>query len=309
MIFRAVLSSGIALLSLGLSACSQLSAEAPVKAIAAPEMRPAGPAIWRLADDDTEIFLFGTIHLLPEDLKWQTAALTEILNRADILYLETYFEGVSRTERQAYSAIVTPKPGEALADYLSASEQQNLLARIPDSEWLATQFSTRKPWVIALIIGKQSLNRLGYEDRYGAESWLTEQAEKAGKEIRSIDDSMSTTAILLSALTPEIQVNMVEEAVRDIPDLGAQFEKGVNVWMSGDMDNLHAAIMADLENNLPEVYDAIIVQRNQNWTEEIDRLMREETGVFLIAVGAGHLTGEASLTLLLEAKGYEVSRY
>ena len=36
-----------------------------------------GPAMWRLTDADSEIYLFGTFHLLPASLDWTSPALDE----------------------------------------------------------------------------------------------------------------------------------------------------------------------------------------------------------------------------------------
>ena len=45
--------------------------QAPVEAAAAtPAAAPAGPALWKVADEDTTIYLFGTVHVLPEGGKW-----------------------------------------------------------------------------------------------------------------------------------------------------------------------------------------------------------------------------------------------
>src|SRR4051812_6363834 len=43
--------------------------------------RPQGephPAIWLLADADTNIYLFGTVHLLSPDLRWRSATFNRV---------------------------------------------------------------------------------------------------------------------------------------------------------------------------------------------------------------------------------------
>src|SRR6185437_4106899 len=49
----------------------------------------AQPALWEVSDADTTIYLFGTIHLLPEDLQWRTAKFDEALNSSQQLVVET----------------------------------------------------------------------------------------------------------------------------------------------------------------------------------------------------------------------------
>src|SRR6185369_1001930 len=38
---------------------------------AATPVREARPALWKLADADTTIYLFGTIHALPDGVEWR----------------------------------------------------------------------------------------------------------------------------------------------------------------------------------------------------------------------------------------------
>jgi len=59
-----------------LAAVGAIAATACVSAPAA-EPKSASPAMWKVADADTTIYLFGTIHLLPSDMKWRSAAFDE----------------------------------------------------------------------------------------------------------------------------------------------------------------------------------------------------------------------------------------
>ena len=42
--------------------------------VPAAEAKTASPAMWKVADADTTIYLFGTIHLLPKGTAWRSAA-------------------------------------------------------------------------------------------------------------------------------------------------------------------------------------------------------------------------------------------
>ena len=43
------------------------------------------PAIWKLADEDTTIYLFGTFHLLPDGFLWRSPELDGVVEEADEL--------------------------------------------------------------------------------------------------------------------------------------------------------------------------------------------------------------------------------
>lgn len=67
------------LTALSLGACT---ADLPAQAAPAPR-----PALWKLADADTTIYLFGTIHILPKDLPWRTPVLEHAIAASDELVL------------------------------------------------------------------------------------------------------------------------------------------------------------------------------------------------------------------------------
>jgi hypothetical protein len=60
-------------------------------------------------------------------------------------------------------------------------------------------------------------------------------------------------------------------------------------------------------SEFPKLRNALFINRNRRWTEQIDRIMAS-SGKALIAVGAGHLAGQDGVIGLLRAKGYKVTR-
>ena len=40
----------------------------------------ARPALWAVSDADTTIYLFGTTHLLPSQMKWRTAKIDHAMS-------------------------------------------------------------------------------------------------------------------------------------------------------------------------------------------------------------------------------------
>ena len=48
----------------------------------------AQPALWQVSDADTTIYLFGTIHLLPEQFQWRTARFDQAVQNSQQLVVE-----------------------------------------------------------------------------------------------------------------------------------------------------------------------------------------------------------------------------
>jgi uncharacterized protein len=55
----------------------------------------------------------------------------------------------------------------------------------------------------------------------------------------------------------------------------------------------------------PELYQALVVSRNQDWLPHIERALRQQNPVFMI-VGTLHLLGKEGLIAILKEKGYTV---
>ena len=51
------------------------------------------PAVWRVADEDTTIWLFGTIHVLPAGYEWRNEVIDAAVAESDELVIETVLSG------------------------------------------------------------------------------------------------------------------------------------------------------------------------------------------------------------------------
>ncbi|WP_314242305.1 TraB/GumN family protein [Empedobacter tilapiae] len=64
-------------------------------------------------------------------------------------------------------------------------------------------------------------------------------------------------------------------------------------------------IMKEYSASNPELYDVLMVERNEKWIELIPEIIKSKST--LIAVGSAHLAGEKGLINLLKSKGYKVT--
>ena len=55
----------------------------------------------------------------------------------------------------------------------------------------------------------------------------------------------------------------------------------------------------------PELYQRMLVERNQNWIPHVEACLKQNAGCFVV-VGAAHLVGPDGLPTLLQKKGYKV---
>ena len=102
------------------------------------------------------------------------------------------------------------------------------------------------------------------------------------------------------------QVSFLKISVEDFDKSGEQINDMLGAWIIGDIGKL-ASLMNESMQDLPEVYDQLITQRNINWIKQI-KVMMQSPGIFFMAVGAGHLPGDDGVINLLKQAGYEVYR-
>ena len=76
--------------------------------------RRRSPALWSVADADTTIYLFGTIHLLPENFQWRTARFDQAIDSSQQLVVETIVDDKDPTKiMAAMSSLPSRQPSAA----------------------------------------------------------------------------------------------------------------------------------------------------------------------------------------------------
>ena len=83
-----------------------------------------------------------------------------------------------------------------------------------------------------------------------------------------------------------------------------EFNQALMVFIPKKIDR---EINGRLRDEMPTLYDILIVQRNTAWTERLDEVM-DEPGVVMVVVGAGHLAGADGVPVMLAARGYDVEQ-
>ena len=269
----------------------------------------AGPALWRVADEDTTIYLFGAADALPPDAEWRSDAVAAALDAADKIVLET-------DESEAAQARLGPiiqeigfyRDGTTLSDVLSG-EQKAEIAAVTQSFGAPLQaLNALKPWLAAIQIGALNAQKQGYTTWTSGLAQLQSDAATAGKPIFYLEESRAVLLQTINALSRETHVRMLVTAARQTRDKPTQAAEVVPLYLAGDADALAERYHGDGQWADEVVYDVLLVKRNQAWAAAIEDMLGEETGVIFFAVGTGHVLGEDSLQSMLESANISVNR-
>jgi uncharacterized protein len=273
------------------------------------------PAIWRLQDDDTVIFLFGTVHALPEKLKWRSDALNGIINSVDELVLETVAKKDRDTD-QELADMLLPRLGQRpLAERVKPENKALLLAlarqlKIP-IDYLDLLPTWRVPFEIFYADGSQR----GVLQDYGVETILTKEFEKLKKPISGVenadmvDDSFDNLSeaeqmVSLDVMLTQIRSTPAESLLPNQASAYIPFADDI-AWAKGDISKIGRGTGPE---SLGTEFDrALLLNRNTAWAEWLTNRMKRP-GKLLLAVGSAHFAGESAVQNLLAKRGLTVER-
>ena len=316
MILRSLTFSKLWLLPLAALTAAPASA-APVAKISsnkeapapAPEAEPR-PALWLLADDDTKIYMFGTIHVLPPGFRWRSAALDKAVGESAELVVETYEAPGTEARPEATAAGFFAKQAVPLLQRVPKKKRKPLKAAIEASGLPMPMLDRMHSWAAAMTLGiAQMLSEYGVDDpddAPGVEDVLEETFRGAGKPILSVEDGNAVLASM-SALPEAVQTQLLLEAIapakggdRSGPESGV----GEAEWVAGRSE----ALDLELEQAFPPaLFDVLVRRRNAAWTLWLEERLKKP-GTLLFAVGAGHLAGRESVQAMLAKRGLKVKR-
>jgi len=290
------LTSAAAALSLVLSGC----ATGPVVETPPPGAVP-GPALWEVADEDTVIYLFGTVHSLPKDTQWFDGRVERAFNAADELVTEIDLSNLAATSQSLAAAGMLPAE-QNLRDLMQAEDRMQYEEALVTLGLPVEALDRMEPWLAAMTLSLLPLMRAGYQSESGVEMALGSRAEgKKRGGLESVEDQVA----LFDALPMEAQLAYLDQTVEQVPRASTALDAMVAEWLEGDADQLATLLNAEVTD--PALYDRLLTQRNANWAGWIERRL-EEPGTVFVAVGAGHLAGRGSVQEQLRERGLEVRR-
>ena len=298
-------------------ACPAYDAAEYAAALELPEQDYSpSPAMWKIADGDTVIHLFGTVHLLPEGFKWRTPALDAVIERADKVVFETRDsddgdEAMKGLEMMRLRALVQIYgPTTPLTEQLTAENRAKFLQLLDIYEIKQMTADRLPPFLTMLLIAQKSSERSGSMRELGVETVIEREFKAAGKPIIAIEDQLDVLEKLFK-IGEERTIEIVNASIAEW-DVCEEMDPQAVDW-TAEQQWARGELTPDVLDELRDdpfgraVYDILLTQRNEAWAQWIESRL-ETPGSLLIAVGAGHMVGETSLLRLLADKGIVATR-
>ncbi|MDX3908772.1 MAG: TraB/GumN family protein [Sphingobium sp.] len=282
-----------------------LSTAAHAQEVAAkPSEVSADPALWVVKDEDTTIYLFGSVHVLKPGTVWFDDEIKAAFDKSDELVLELV-EPDQATMAQKVAALGIDPDGPPLTEKLQAKPRAAYVSAMTANGLPWQALEKFQPWMAGITLAVAPLGRLGYAADAGVEKTLTAAAKQAGKRIEGLE-TVDQQLGYFATLPENQQIAFLNATVAELPEMETTFARMIASWKKGEVDAL-AKEMNDSLEATPELAQVLLFNRNANWAKWI-RARLDAPGTVFIAVGAGHLAGPQDVQDKLKALGIDTKR-
>lgn len=262
-----------------------------------------GPALWVVKDADSTLYLFGSVHVLRPTTGWASPRVEAAFDSAS----DVWFEISNPDDQAAIMPLIQQhglSPETPLSSRLTPEENAELDAAAQAMGASAAQLQPMRPWLAALSLSVAPLIKAGYDPKSGVELVLKARAEAAGKPIHGFE-TIDKQIGILAGLPDDVQLVFLRETLKDYENAATKLDEMVEAWARGDVATLDRVTIKEMKDASPALYQAVLVDRNTDWANQIQTLL-EGSGTAFIAVGAAHLTGDDSVQAILQKRGVTV---
>ncbi len=287
------------------SSCAQQ--ESVEQKVASAHARNDGPALWKVTDNNSVLYLFGSVHLLPDDADWQRRDLQAAFDEVGTVFFE-----IPDTDKANLEASVLQRQygvyesGDRLSNHLDSATQNHLSAAAYNVNLTPDKLEIFKPWIVADMLSIAAAEDAGLFAKNSVDAHMRTQAIQAGKAIKTLDDMRSYIEAV--ALQPDwVQIQALADTVRKFSTLGEDFKAVNRAWIVGNTELLTRDMLDVAREKSPEMYAALFTSRTAKWSKTLDTYLQGDDTA-LVVVGIGHLLGEDGLPARLTELGYDVQR-
>ena len=261
------------------------------------------PALWKVSDKDTTIYLFGTVHALPAGVHWLSGPIESALAASDQLVTEIPETDPAEMQAAMVSNAVLPA-SENLRALLAPDDRAKFEAALTGYGLPADAFDRFEPWWAAVALTTLPLAKEGYSAENGVEETIAAAARKLGKPRMGLETAAYQLSVF-DGLPRDVQNSYLREVIKGLPTIDEELAGIVREWSAGNAAKLAQLLNADEDD--PRMVAALLTNRNRMWSNWIKVRMKRPGTVFM-AVGAGHLAGKDSVQDMLAKDGLVATR-
>ncbi len=267
----------------------------------------AYPAMWLAEDEDSKVYLLGSIHVLPEGVRWYTPAIASAFENAEELVIES--KAADSTGDNGISDYIDARAllpaGQTLDELLSPADYARLQELVTVLGLDEYQVSRMQPWLLRIVLTSEIFERSGMERTLGVDNLFEQTALRNEMKISALETPREAM-MTLAEYPLEVQVKQLSESLNltaGEADNG-DFSGLLVSWAMGDTDRNARLIAASMS---PLTYRNVVAGRNRKWLPRLEGYLSKPQQT-MVVVGNAHLVGKDNLIDMLRHRGHSVSR-
>jgi len=265
----------------------------------------AQPPMWVVKDADSEMVLFGSVHILPPGLDWEPPKLVRALATADDVWFELPVDATTEAETGRLAAeLGVLAPDQSLFKLLPPLDAERLAQVAAMYEVSPAVLDRLQPWLAEIALAGGAYRKAGADAASGVEKTLSAAARPEAQ--RQAFETPAEQISILSHAPWEEQVASLRQTMDEMQTKPDQFGTLVRAWVDGDMAALDREAIAEMRQAAPTLFKTLVTDRNAHWTKVLDGRLKGH-GHTVVVVGVGHLIGPDGVPARLRALGYSVT--
>ncbi len=263
------------------------------------------PALWRVDSGDATLYLFGTMHMLPEGYTPLAPVIERAVDASDALVLEMNLSAMNQSEiQQLMFRRGLNTDGRRLSGIVGTERWPEVEAAVREIGLQPVLLEGMQPWLAGMTLTVAALHGQGMRPERGVESYLLARVDDA-VEVRELESFREQLGVL-SDLPEETQIALLMQTVREMDEIERVTQQTLAAWAEGDVAAQERYLL-ETYSDYPNLYRALVLDRHAQWLPQF-KSMLADSGTWFVAVGALHLVGEDSIIRGLEQAGYTVQR-
>lgn len=272
---------------------------------------------WVVEDEDTKVYLLGSIHVGTPDLYPMHKKLTKAFDESDGLFVEANL--LDPTGMDYYIEKAMFNDGRTIKDVVNEETYAKLKKVAAQLELPIEELEMQKPWLLSNNFSTMMMDGafgLTAEEMamHGIDMQFLLSAYLQQKPIYELE-GINAQVDMFEALSPEAQEESLVAALDGILEPSEQSEEDVQLmadwftnWVKGDVEKF-AESLTEMEGDTSEFNQMLFGKRDAVMAAKLVDVLEEQKGTFFVVVGAGHFLVDKNIRYHLEQSGYEVKPF
>ncbi len=262
-------------------------------------------SLWKVEGKGNTLYLGGSVHILrpgdyplPQEYDVAFGKAEAIVLEADIEKLEDPAMAQSLLAKGMYQ-------GENnLQNALSEEVYEKLKAQCSSLSIPIEHLSQFKPSLVVLTLTVMKMQKMGISaDGIDKHYYVKSKAEN--KEVLFLETAEEQIDLIVN-MGKGNEDDFVLKSLKDFENMEKDLIDLIASWRNGSSKVMKKELK-EMKKEFPEIYQSLLVDRNNKWMPKIDHYLSDEQIEFII-VGSLHLHGSDGVLKKLKDKGYSVKQ-